>query len=87
VFDQIQVILPSEIDDPEYHAENRAIIDLLPEAFDEVRQTSYEAAFDPHNEKLLGKAFDLIARTVRPSAEIKVVIDQGGRVSFPGYAF
>ncbi len=34
-FDQIQVIRPEEVSDPKYHEANKAVSDLLPEAFGE----------------------------------------------------
>ncbi len=87
VFDQIQVIRPSDVIDPEYHAANQAVFDLLPDAFDEIRQTHYQMALDPPNEELLLKTVDLISRKFRRPRTLEVRVDKGGQVSFPGYTF
>ena len=87
VFDQIQVIRPVEVEDPQYHAANQAVFDLLPDVFGEIRKKHYELALDPHNPGLLTKSLGYIADRRRGHVKHTIQIHGNGSISVPGYVF
>jgi hypothetical protein len=89
VFDQIQVIRPTEVEDPRYHVGNRAVFDLLPHTFGEIRKTHYEMTLDPQNREILISTLDFIANQKKMPSPKKLVLryDLSGDVSVPGFVF
>jgi hypothetical protein len=89
-FDQIQVIRPAEVDDPQYHAANQAVFDLIPDAFGEIKRRHYEMELAPRNKKVLTSVLDYIAsgqaRQNNRQFVIKISPD-GNNISVPGYSF
>jgi hypothetical protein len=89
VFDQIQVIRPTEVHDPRYHGGNAAVYELLPHTFGEIRKKHYEMTLDPRNRQVLISALDFIARRQKldPTRKLKFTTAPGRGVSVPGYVF
>lgn len=89
VFDQIQVIRPTEVLDPQYHEANVAVYDLLPHTFGEIRKAHYEMTLDPHNRQILLSTLDLISYHQKsdPRRSVTITIAPGGGTSVPGYVF
>jgi hypothetical protein len=89
-FDQIQVIRPAEVDDPQYHAANQAVFDLIPDAFGEIRRRHYEMELAPRNKKVLTSVLDYIASSQARGNNRQFVIKispDGNNISVPGYSF
>lgn len=88
-FDQIQVIRPLEVENPHYHEANKAVFDLIPHAFGEIRKRHYEMSLVPRNKQVLASALDHIAtRTAHyNNKKFTVQFFPGGSLSVPGYAF
>ena len=89
-FDQIQVIRPAEVDSPQYHDANKAVFDLIPQAFGEIRKHHYEMKLVPRNRQMIASALDHIA--ARPTRHNKrqftvLISPDGGSPSVPGYSF
>ena len=89
VFDQIQVICPAEVENPQYHDANKAVFDLIPHAFGEIRKRHYEMTLVPRNKQVLASALDYIAagQTRHNNRQFTIHISSGGRLSLPGYSF
>jgi hypothetical protein len=89
VFDQIQVIRPTEVENPDYHEANRAVFDLLPHAFGEIRKQHYEMTLDPHNRAVLVSTFDLIARRLKRDKRPRRILPtpRAGGIAVPGHVF
>jgi uncharacterized protein (UPF0305 family) len=65
-FDQIKVIRPAEVEDPQYHEANKAVFDLIPHVFDEIRRRHYQMSLVPRNKQLLASVLDYIAAEQKP---------------------
>lgn len=88
-FDQIQVIRPAEVDDPQYHEANKAVFDLIPRAFGEIRKHHYEMNLVPRNREVLSSALDYIAPrpTLNNKRRLQIDFSRESGVSVPGYSF
>lgn len=88
-FDQIKVIRPEEVENPEYHVANKAVFDLIPDAFGEIKKRHYEMTLVPKNRRMLASALDYIAgRKKRQNRRrFAVEISPDGSLSVPGYSF
>lgn len=88
-YDQVQVIRPEEVADPQYDPANSAVFDLIPHVFGEIKRQHYEMALDVRNREILGRAFDAAAEKVsaKRNSQIEIQIRRGGGVSVPGYTF
>jgi len=89
VFDQIQVIRPKEVEDPDYDSANRAVFDLLPHTFGEIRKTHYEMSLDLRNRNLLLSTLDFIASQPKFVSRkgFSISFSKDGKVGVPGYTF
>jgi hypothetical protein len=86
VFDQIQVIRPKDVTNPDYYPGNQSIFDRLPEVFSEIQRTHYEMTLAPSNQGLVVKTFEEIAERTNPNPdELTLEIHTEGDVSVPGY--
>jgi len=88
-FDQIQVIRPVEVGNPQYHAENKAVFDLIPHVFGEIKRHHYEMKLVPRNKKVLASTLDLIASKPAQynNRKFAIEISADGNISVPGYSF
>lgn len=88
-FDQIQVIRPAEVDSPQYHDANKAVFDLIPQTFGEIRKRHYEMRLVPRNRQMIASALDHIGPrpTRHNNRQFTVLISPDGSLSVPGYLF
>ena len=89
VFDQLQVIRPTEVVNPRYHEANVAVYELLPHAFSEIRRAHYDMTLSPNNKRLLFSTLNLIAdkykRNTLQGAKLRFTPGEGAYV--PGYVY
>lgn len=86
-YDKINVILPKDVE-PQYDEANARVIELIPDAFDPIRESKYTIDYNKFNIQIISKAFDYIAE-VDPCAKtdrVKMLISGEGK-SIAGYSF
>ncbi len=87
-YDQVQVILPSEIAHPTFHPANSEVFNLLPSAFGTIRKAHYEMALDTASYPLFLSALDHIASSLPEDRHRTVRITLENDIhTFPGYTF
>jgi len=88
-YDQVQVIRPKEVKDPQYDPANSAVFELIPHVFGEIRKKHYEMSLDVRNKAIVAKAFDVAAENAPKDRKkgFSIFIDDEGHRSVPGYAF
>ena len=88
-YDQVQVIRPVEVRDPQYDPANAAVFELIPHVFGEIKKKHYEMTLDIRNKGILARAFDVAAAkaSTKRKHQFAIQIDRDGGVSVPGYTF
>lgn len=87
-YDQIQVIRPKDVTDPQYDPANSAVFELIPHAFGEIRKKHYEMTLDVRNKDILTRSLDAAASNVPMNHKHRfaIRIAPGGDISVPGYS-
>lgn len=89
-FDQVQVIYPEDVPDPGYREANKAVFELIPDAFYELRKRHYEMTLLPRNKRIIASALDFITQRLPPQRDREFAVEissDGSGAAVPGYAF